>query len=332
MSIVGFGDFLMHFSPHDNDRFLQASSMDITFTGAEANVCAALGFWKEKVRFVTKLPPHDLSLKGKMFLKGFDIDTDFIQYDNGRMGVYFLEKGHSVRPSSVIYDRLGTVFTNSKYEDYNWDEILKDASAFYISGITPSLSDSLFDCCEKALKKSHKMGIPVFYDVNLRPSICDIEKSRIIFERLSPYITYLISNEEHLKQILDYSQAETEDKKRLLDLSQTISAKTDIKNIVITVRRTISAHQSTIFASYFNGENIAISPKYELDIVDRVGSGDAFSAGIVYSHINGFDIYDAIKFSAASCALKHTINSDINFSNVDEIKAATKILNYDVNR
>jgi len=332
VSIVGFGDFLMHFSPHDTDRFLQTSTMDLTFTGAEANVCAALGLWKEKVRFVTKLPNHALSVKGTMFLSAFHVDTDSIAYGDGRMGLYFLEKGHSVRPSSVIYDRSGTVFTESKFDDYRWDEILDHAEVFYLTGITPSLSDSLLECCEKAMKKASERHIPVFYDVNLRPTICDIEQSRYVFGKLSPYITHLISNEEHLKQLLEYTQTATDDRERLLELANATMARTHIKNIAITVRRTYSAHQTAFFASYFNGEDIALSRKYELDVVDRVGSGDAFSAGMVYAAVHGFDLSEAVEFSSASCALKHTINSDINYSGVEEIKAVMKSSRLDVTR
>ena len=311
---------------------MQASSMEITFTGAEANVCAALAFWGENVEFITKLPKHHLATRGIAFLKSFGIKTDRIEYGDGKMGLYFLEKGHAIRPSSVIYDRENSVFTNSKFFDYDWDSILKNSDAFYLSGITPSLSESLLDCCEKVLKKAHKYGIPVFYDVNLRPSICSIEKSKEIFKTLSPYITHLISNEEHLKQLLGYSSLETEDRLRLLDLSKIASQKTNIKNIAITVRRTISAHQTKIYGGYFDGSSIAISPEYEIDVVDRVGSGDAFSAGIVYSFAHKFNINDTINFSVASCALKHTIKNDINYSFLQEIFNVMQSKNLDVNR
>ena len=332
MSIVGFGDFLMHLSPHDNDRFLQSSAMDITFTGAEANVCAALGFWKEDVRFVTKLPEHNLALKGIMFLNSLNIDTKYIPFGSGRMGLYFLEKGHSVRPSTIIYDRLGTVFTSSKFEDYNFEEILKDANAFYLSGITPCLSDSLFDCCKKALKLAREKNIPVFYDVNLRPSLCDVTKAKTIFNALSPYITHLISNEEHLKQLLDFVPTKTENVDRLLELSKFALKKTNINNIAVTVRKTHSAHQTSFYASYFNGKDIALSKTYDLDVVDRVGSGDAFSAGMVYSFVNNLDISESVEFSSASCALKHTINSDINFSTTNEIMSLMNSSSNDVRR
>lgn len=332
MKIAGFGDYLIHFSPHDTDRFMQADLMSTTYTGAEANVCAALSLWGEDVSFVTRLPRHPLAQKGIMFLKSFGINTAFIEHAEGRMGLYFLEKGHALRPSAVIYDRLDTVFTKSAFSDYNWDGILSDVDAFCLSGITPSLSDSLLDCCKQALSLAKARNIPVFYDVNLRPTICDITKSRKIFQTLSPYITYLISNEEHLKQLLDYTDPETEDPARLKKLSQAASEITGIRNIAITVRRTISAHETSVYASYYNGETIAVSPKYEIDVVDRVGSGDAFSAGIVYSAMHNSDVSHTVHFSIASCALKHTINSDINYATLEEINRVMGSKGFDVSR
>ena len=332
MNIVGFGDYLIHFSPHDNERFLQADLMALTFTGAEANVCAALAFWGENVRFVTKLPEHHLSRKGVMFLQSFGIRTDFIAYGPGRMGLYFLEKGHDLRPSSVIYDRADSAFTASGFSDYDWEGILEGADAFCLSGITPSLSGSLLRCCENALRLARQKNIPVFYDVNLRPTLCGIEQSREIFRALSPYITHLISNEEHLKQLLDFSPAETGDRERLEALSCHASSVTGIPHIAITVRRTISAHRTSVFASYYSGGSAAVSPRYEIDVVDRVGSGDAFSAGLIHSVLHGADNSEAVNFAIASCALKHTVNSDINYSTLREIRHVMESKGFDVLR
>ena len=158
MKIVGFGDFLIHFSPIDNQRFVQADLMQMSFTGAEANVCAALSFWGEDVQFVTKVPDHALAKKGLMFLNSLGVKTEYIPTDNGRMGIYFLESGYSIRPSSVIYDRQNTLFTDCKYEDYNWNAILNGADAFYVSGITPSLSENLLQCSKSVLQEVKSRG------------------------------------------------------------------------------------------------------------------------------------------------------------------------------
>lgn len=332
MKIVGFGDFLIHFSPTNNQRFAQADLMRMSFTGAEANVCAALSFWGEDVKFVTKIPEHALSKKGLMFLNSLGIKTDYIKFGNGRMGIYFLESGHSVRPSSVIYDRQNTLFTDCEYEDFDWDEILEGADAFYLSGITPSLSENLLQCCKKALTEVSKRNISVFYDVNLRSSICTIEKSRAIFTELFPMITHLIGNEEHLKQLLEIQIPTTEDSSRLFELTKAVQNKTNINNIAVTVRRTPSANKAIVYASYYNGTNFSISKSYNIDVVDRVGSGDAFSAGIVYSVLHNASNREIVDFSISSSALKHTISNDINFSTVQEIKSIMQNQTLDVAR
>ena len=332
MKIVGFGDFLIHFSPMEHQRFFQADLMRMSFTGAEANVCAALSFWGEDVQFVTKIPNHMLAQKGIMFLNSLGVKTDYVQTGSGRMGIYFLESGFSIRPSSVIYDRLHTVFTECHYEDYDWTTILKDADAFYLSGITPSLSDPLLQCCKKILEHAKRNSIPVFYDVNLRPAICDIEKSRIVFAELSPYITHLIGNEEHLKQLLAINTSLTEDPSRLYDVTKLIQKTTAISNIAVTVRRTLSANKAIVYASYYNGTDFAISAQQNCDVVDRVGSGDAFSAGIVYSVLHNTSVRDTVELSTISCALKHTINNDINFSTIQEINHMMQNQTYDVKR
>ena len=332
MKIVGFGDFLIHFSPMDHQRFVQADCMRMSFTGAEANVCAALALWGENVHFVTKLPDHALSQKGLMFLRSLGVKTEHIPTARGRMGIYFLESGYSLRPSSVIYDRQNTLFTDCRYEDYDWDAIFDKASAFLLSGITPALSDSLTDCCEKALQEAHKRGIRVFYDVNLRPSLCTAEQSKAIFSRLCPYITHLIGNEEHLKQLLELTPAPSEDPARLKGFTEAVRKKTGIANVAVTVRRTPCANKAVVYASYGTEKEFAFSKEYALDVVDRVGSGDAFSAGLVYSVLHGFSAEDTASFAILSSAMKHTISNDINFATLSELKQLMKSQSRDVNR
>ena len=321
MKITGFGDFLIHFSPQNEERFMQADTMRMSFTGAEANVCAALAFWGEDTRFITKLPNHLLAQKGIGFLKSLNIDTQYIARGEGRMGAYYLEKGSSLRSSVVIYDRMPSAFTESDYSDYEWDKVFEDTDIVYLTGITPSLNDNLFGICKKMLAEANKRGLKVFFDINYRPTLCSTEKAKDIFMSLAPYITHLIGNEEHLKMILGVSTSygEEETKERLQDLTAQVRSITNIPNIAITVRRTPSASNAIVCASYSDGTDFALSPRYTIQVVDRVGSGDAFSAGLVYSVIHGSSVTDSVNFAIASNALKHTILSDINFASVKEI-------------
>ena len=330
MKVVGFGDFLIHFSPIMGERFAQSKLVEMSFTGAEANVCCALGNWGESTEFVTKLPDNILAKSGVSFLKSLSVNTEHIPYGDGRMGTYYLEKGHGIRPSVVVYDRAHSVFCESCFHDYPWEDILKDASCLYVSGITPALSDTLFDCVLHAVKAAREKNILVFFDVNYRAKLLSIEKAAHIFHALSPYITHLIGNEEHLKGILGIQTTFGEDrvKERLEEVTKAVSERTKIPHIAVTVRRTLSADHTAFCASYFDGKALEISPKYDLYPLDRVGSGDAFSAGLIYSHIKGYGAKESVSFAAASCAMKHEIANDINFASTEEIRSVMESKGY----
>jgi 2-dehydro-3-deoxygluconokinase len=317
-----------------NERFAQSKYVQMSFTGAEANVCCALGIWGEKTEFVTKLPDNILAQSGVAFLRGTSVDTSHIVYGEGRMGTYYLEHGHGIRSSVVVYDRAHSVFCESRFDDYQWNEILEGAYCLYVSGITPALSDGLFDCVLNAMKAARSKGISVYFDVNYRAKLLSVEKAAFIFNALSPYITHLIGNEEHLKSILNINSDHGEDqiRDRLTDITTKVSGKTGIPNIAVTVRRTISADHTVFYASYYDGRELALSPKYDLYPLDRVGSGDAFSAGLIYSVKKGSNAADSVRFAAASCAMKHEISNDINFSSVEEINSLMANRSLDVKR
>lgn len=333
MKITCFGDYIIHFSPLGDERFAQAELMHMSFTGAEANVCAALAYWGKKTGFVTSLPNHQLAQKGVSFLKSFGIDTDFIKLsDEGRMGVYYLENGRFLRSSSVIYDRDNTVFTNSK--DYNWEEILADSDIFYVSGITPTLSENLFEETKKALAEAKRRNIKVFLDINYRPKLSTPEESYEILKELLPFVTCLIGNEEHLKMIFGISSAYGEDdhEKRIADILNKTKEKTGVDTVAVTVRRTVSASRSIVFAGYLANGDVFVTPRFETGVVDRVGSGDAFSAGLIYAFSENFSTKDAIHFAVASNAIKHTVSGDINYASAEEIKDVMYMKRNDVRR
>ncbi len=334
MKIVGFGDFLIHFSPVGSERFMQTDLMQMSFTGAEANVCAALSYWGEKTEFVSRLPNHFLAQKGISFLKSLGIMTDNIPSAEARMGVYFLENGRSVRPSYVIYDRNDTAFAKSKFEDYNVDSIFENAGILYLSGITPSLSENVLDCCLKMVKEAQKRNIKVFFDINYRPTLASPEKAKSIMTQLFPYITHLIGNEEHLKMILGITSfyGEKDRENRLRDITVKVQEHTGIDNVAVTVRRTISSDETIVYAAYRQKEAFSQSPERRVFVVDRVGSGDAFSAGLIYGTVNNYTVEACVNFASAACVMKHTITKDINFATVQEIDNLINTNAYDVRR
>ncbi|MBE6637643.1 MAG: sugar kinase [Ruminococcaceae bacterium] len=333
MRITGFGDYLIHFSPVGEERFYQAETMKISFTGAEANVCAALALWGHDVSFVTRLPSNPLSFRSIAFLKGLGINTSHIANGGTRMGLYFLEKGASVRSSQVIYDRHHSGFTEATPADFDIDAILSNTDWLYLTGITPALSPSLYDCTLALCQEAKKRGIAVALDVNYRPALSTPAEAGRVLRTLAPYLTCLIGNEEHLKSLLDFTvpYGEDEIESRLRAITDETRKRLDVPNIAVTVRRTPSASDAVIYASYSNGQDFAVSPVHRMHVVDRVGSGDAFSAGLLHAIGEGRSVAETVNFAAASNAIKHTVISDINFATVDEI---TRVMAqaYDVKR
>lgn len=334
MKIVGFGDYLIHFSPFGNERFMQTESMRMSFTGAEANVCAALALWGEEVSFVTRLPKNALAEKGIMFLRSFGIDTHHIAQGGKRMGLYFLENGASLRSSQVIYDRMDSGFTEASVEDFNIPSILEGASVLYLTGITPALSENLMKCALEFCQKARERNISVVFDVNFRPTLLTVQQASENLKRLAPFITHLIGNEEHLKMLLGIRSEFGEDarERRLRDIAEQSKKILGISDIAVTVRRTISASDAVTYAAFLRGDAFAVSSEYRTHVVDRVGSGDAFSAGLIYGLARGYSVEDAVGFAAASCAIKHTITNDINFSDAEEIGKLVKNGVFDVRR
>jgi len=334
MRITGFGDFLIHFSPSGDERFLQANSMQMSYTGAEANVCAALALWGEDVSFVTRLPNHPLAQKGVMFLNSLGVDTRHIARGGKRIGLYFLEKGASVRSAQVIYDRMDSGITEAVPTDFDIDAILTDTDLLYLTGITPALSPNLYDCCLALCREAKRRGVQVAFDVNYRPTLSSPEQAAAVLKTLSPYITCLICNEEHLKMLLGITSSFGEDqrKARLADVANQTRALLGIEKIAVTVRRTPSASDAIIYAALSNGQDFAVSKEHRIHVVDRVGSGDAFSAGLLYGLSRGWPTSDWVNFAAASNAIKHTILSDINYASVDEITRVMQQAGFDVKR
>ena len=334
MRITGFGDYLIHFSPMGDERFLQANSMQMSYTGAEANVCAALALWGKRVSFVTRLPEHPLAQKGIMFLNSLGIGTRHIARGGKRMGLYFLEKGASVRSAQVIYDRMGSGITEAVPSDFDIDAILDDTDLLYLTGITPALTENLFDCTLALCRAAKERGIEVAFDVNYRPTLSSPDQAGAVLKKIAPCITLLIGNEEHLKMLLgvrsEYGEDERE--KRLSDLIGQIRSMLGIGKIAVTVRRTPSASDAIIYAAYSDGENFAVSAEHRMHVVDRVGSGDAFSAGLVYALSENWTAAEAVGFAAASNAFKHTVLSDVNYASVDEILRVMKQAGFDVKR
>lgn len=323
--IVGFGDFLVRLSPPGYLRFLQANQFDINYTGAEANVLVSLALMGEKTEFVTRVPNNDIGKTAIRSLGKYGVGTSNVVYGGERLGVFYLEKGASQRPSKIVYDRKYTSIATAKIEDFDWEKIFSDASWFHITGITPALSGTMPEVCIDACRRAREMGLTVSCDLNYRKNMWTTIEAKMTMERILPCVDVLIANEEDADKVLNIRAKDTDvvagklNREGYADVAQQIITKYGVKAVAVSLRRSISASDNEWGAMLFTEKMPHFSRTYPIHIVDRVGGGDSFAAGLIYGMSHGFDAQKTVEFAAAASCLKQTIEMDFNLSSVEEI-------------
>lgn len=325
--IVTFGEIMLRLAPTGYLRIGQTKQLDMTFGGGEANVAISLANFGKHARFVTGLPQNDIGEACIGELRRWGVDVSKIIRRPGRMGIYFCEKGASQRPSKVIYDRSDSVVSRLTQNDLDWDSIFDGAQWFHFTGITPALSDSLAETLLVACKTAKEKGIRVSCDLNYRKKLWSKEKAGKVMAGLMPYVDVLIANEEDAANVFGICAEGTNITKGSIDLdgyrsvARQLSERFDIKTVAITLRGSVSASDNNWSALLYDGGEMYVSKKYDIHIVDRVGGGDSFAAGLIYGMIEGYDDRDALEFAVAASCLKHSIEGDFNLVSVDEVKA-----------
>lgn len=323
---VGFGELMVGLNPPGYRRFIQADTMELNFTGAEANVCVSLATLGMDASFVTRLPDNDIARCGLALLKKYGVDTRDVVTGGNRMGVLYTEKGAAQRPSKVVYDRTYTAISTAQPGDFNWREIFKDAAWFHFTGITPALSDSTAALCKEACETAKDMGIRVSCDLNYRKNLWSQEKAKATMEQLVPYCDLVIGNEEDAEKVLGIRAADTDvttgklSREGYVDVARQIQKKYGVPKVAITLRESLSASDNQWSAMYCEHGEAFFSPKYMIHIVNRVGGGDAFSAGLIYALMHEYDPQRAVNFGVAASCLKHSIELDFNLSTLEEIE------------
>lgn len=326
-SVVGFGDYIVRFNPEGYLKFIQANSFEVFYTGAEANVLTSLAYMGMPTRFVTKLPDNMISECAVATLKKFSVGTEHIVYGGERIGLFYLEKGASQRPSKIVYDRKYSAFCSSEPSDYDWKNIMLDAGHFHFTGITPALGGNLPEICLEACKVAKELGLLVSCDLNYRKNLWSRAEAKAVMEKLLPYVNVLIANEEDAADVLDIHASGTDvitgklSRDGYVEVAEKISAKYGIGTVAITLRKSISASDNDWSALLYRDGKAYFSKEYRIHIVDRVGGGDSFGAGLIYAIHNGFDEQKTIEFAAAASCLKQTIELDVNLSKPGDILA-----------
>ena len=324
--VVTFGEIMLRLAPEGYYRFVQAGTYGATYGGGEANVAVSLANYGMDASFVTKLPAHEIGQAGVNALRQYGVDTSDIVRGGDRVGIYFLEKGASQRPSKVIYDRAGSSIATATTADFDWDKIFDGADWFHFTGITPALGDNVAAICLEACKAAKAKGITVSCDLNYRNKLWSKEKAGQVMGELCKYVDVGISNEVDANDVFGIKSEGTEvtagelNKEGYKEVAQKLTDRFGFKKVAITLRTSISANDNRWAAMLYEDGQSYFSKEYLMHIVDRVGGGDSFGGGLIYACLNDYDPQSTIEFAVAASCLKHSVEGDFNMVSVDEVK------------
>lgn len=326
--IVTFGEMMMRLKPTDKKRMLQADRFDANYGGSEANVAVSLSLFGDQAAFVSKFPENVLGKAATDKLREYGVDTSLLQYGGPRLGIYFFEKGASVRSTKVTYDRAGSSFATSKADEYDWATLLKGADYFYFSGITAALSDEMRKTILTACKYCKEHGIKVVCDLNFRGKLWTPAKAQTYMRKIMPYLTVCLVNDEDFEQSLgiyafDGDMARGIDQKDTFihGMKEIVKQYPNVKVVASVLRNIQSVDKSTWMALMLKDGKVYESPAYKIDVLEGVAGGDAFGAGLMHGILNGHDPQETIDYAIAASVLKLTVLGDLNISTKEDVEA-----------
>ena len=328
MKVTCLGEIMLRLKSYGNERFLQSPGFEATFGGGEANVAVSLANFGMNADFVTFLPDNVIADECVRQLKGFGVGTGNIMRGPGRLGIYYLETGACARPSKVVYDREGSAVSLAGVDSYDWEKIFADSTWLHITGITPALSQNAADVALAAVTEANLRGITVSVDLNYRKNLWKYGvEAKEVMTKIASLTDVIIANEEDCQKSLgitvdvDVTAGKIDDDKYMELTGKVMEAYPNAKIVAVTLRESISADHNGWRACINDGEDFYVSRRYDItDIVDRVGGGDSFAAGLIYG-LNNYDSDEkALEFAVAASCLKHTIPGDFNRVTVKEVE------------
>lgn len=325
MRVITFGELMLRLAPENYLRFVQSDRLEATFGGAEANVAVSLANYGMDACFVSKLPSHEIGQSAVNSLRKFGVDTSYIVRGGDRVGIYYCEKGASQRPSKVIYDRKYSSIALAEEDDFDWRNILSGAGWFHFTGITPALSDNMAKITLDAVRVAKQMGLTVSCDLNFRKKLWSKEKACSVMSELMQYVDVCVANEEDAKDVFNIEAQNTDieggklDREGYVSVAKQLTERFGFKAVAITLRESISANDNDWSGMLYTSQTAFFSKKYSMHIVDRVGGGDSFGAGLIYALAHEMTGQNAIEFAVAASCLKHSIEGDYNLVSLDEV-------------
>ena len=316
--IVGYGEMLLRLSPAAHGSLIEQSDLlQMSFAGAEANIVADLALLGHQTEFITALPQNPLGRKANQFLQGYGVKTNSVIWDKGRLGSYYIEHGSSIRGTRVTYDRAESSITKNKISDKDWESLLKDASHFIITGVTPALSQICRDNIQAALEIAKSKNVKVVFDLNYRRTLWEKEAAKKSFELILPYVNILIANTGSALDVFGIESPAIKDYETAKSSTQTVTgALNDLGNfewMAMTIRLQNNANDNELGGMIKKGKNYFFSNSIKTTIVDRLGGGDAFAAAIIHGIIKNWASNDIVNFATAAFAVTQTLQGDINY-------------------
>ena len=328
MKVVTFGELMVRLQPFNYERFVQANSLEFSFGGGEANVAVSLANYGMDAHYVTAGPANPIGDAAMNALKTFGVDVSDVVRSKKRLGIYFCEKGVSMRPSKVVYDRAYSSIALAKPGDIDWSRAFDGVGWFHITGIIPAISESAMELSLESVKKAKQRGITVSCDLNYRKNLWKYGKQASeVMRELAKYVNVAIANEEDVQKSLEITvdvnveSGELDREKYRALGNKVLEAYPNMQCIAITLRESHSADWNGWAACLNDGKDFYVSKKYEIhDIIDRVGGGDSFAGGLIYGLNHYEDKQSALEFAVAASCLKHSVIGDFNRVSASDVE------------
>ncbi|MCR4674893.1 MAG: sugar kinase [Lachnospiraceae bacterium] len=327
--IVTFGEIMLRLSPPEHERFRQATKLDMHYGGGEANIALSLAMFGHDASFVTKLPKNELGDGAIQSLRQYGVDCSHVIRGGDRLGLYFLENGVSIRPSRVIYDRSHSAIADASVDEFDFASALKDAHLLHISGITPAISQNGGELAVKIVETAKAMEIPISLDLNYRTMLWkdNVAQKQSYMKRLIQMADICFGNALDAQKCCGYSDHEHDFTKSpyeeaiSLEAMQRVMDTYDLKYLVTSHRQNVSASRNIYSGLVCDGNRLYHGRTYDLEIVERIGTGDSMVAGFLHGLLVKSDMEYALEFGLAAAALKHTMPGDTNIATREEVEA-----------
>jgi len=323
--VITFGEIMMRLTPPAKQRIVQTDKFNIIYGGGEANVAVSLANYGIDVNFVTKLPDNPMGQAAYNEIRRFGVNTDYIARGGKRLGIYFCESGASQRPSNVIYDRAHSAIAEASKSDFNWNEIFSDADWFHFTGITPALSENMAEITKEALIEAKKKDVKISCDLNYRAKLWSRDRAEEVMTELMEYVDIVIANEEDAEMVFNITSGSNITKGQLdiegyKNVAKKLIDRFELELVGSHLRESHSASVNGWLVVLYNGIEFVKSTKYNIHIVDRVGGGDSFAGGLIYSRLKNRSLQESAEFGAATSCLKQSIPGDFNHVSIEEVE------------